>query len=150
MEKPSRVPVVISIMALIFAPLGLLVSLGMYSGDEVWDETPLLLGAVAVAVVESAAAIATLTGRAAGRRLFVIYGVLALALTAADLYYLYAMPAPEYGKNASGLLEAGGDAIGAVFHFLFAVCAAAWTIVVLALMASSRFRSSRELGLLPA
>jgi hypothetical protein len=153
MTKPTRAPIVLSIIALVFAPLGFLVSYGMYSPDEVWNEMPLLAGAIAVAVAEVAAAIATLRGHATlGRRLFMTYGVLALALGAVDLFYLFAMPAPEYAKNASGLVAAGGDAIGSVFHFLFTVGAAAWTIVVITLTAATvrRQTRSRELGLLSA
>ena len=151
MNKPSRAPIVLSIIALVFAPIGLLISIGMYTGSSVWNETPLLVGACAVALAEAGAAIATLTGRAFhGRRLFLVYGVLGLALTGGDLFYMLAMPSPEYARNASGLIDAGGDLIGGLFHLGYAIGSAVWTIVVIALTATTRQTTSRELGLLPA
>jgi hypothetical protein len=144
MQTLRRSQLVISIMALIFAPLGFLVSWGMYSGDSVWSETPLFVAAIAVALLEVSAAIATLSRKPQGRALFLCYGVVAIALVIGDGVYVFFEPAPYEAQTGnlaiSTMVHAGASLLAVLFHLAFSIASLAWAITVTALAGSWRKR----------
>jgi len=139
-RKSARV---VSIIALVFAPLGFLISFAMYTRDTPLDRTPLLVGAAVVALLEIGGAIATLLRRAIGPRLLLGYGVLAIVHVIADGVYLVAMPARHEAGIASEAISTLSGAIGVLFHLAFSVASFAWPIVVLVLAA--RWRPKAEM-----
>jgi hypothetical protein len=136
MYPTRRSPKVISIIALAFAPMGLLISYLMYTtGNPAWSETPLLVGAIVVAALEVAAAVATLNGNRLGPRLFLVYGIAALALVIADGTYLFAMPAPPDNHHGMGgfFIDLFAGLLGIIFHFIFLVLSTAWPVVAMSI-----------------
>lgn len=125
----------VSIIALVFAPIAMLISYAIYTRDLPIDRTPLLIGAVVIGALEIAAAIATLMQRPSGPRLFMAYAVLALIHVIADGWYLVVMPARESRGMASQVIDAFVGGFGVLVHLAWSCAAAAWSIVVLVLAA---------------
>jgi hypothetical protein len=140
MYPTRRSPKVISIIALAFAPMGLFVSYLMYTtGNPAWSETPLLVGAIVVAALEVAAAIATLSGNRLGARLFWAYGLAAIALVFADGAYWVAAPAPpEHHGMAGFFVDLFAGLIGLIFHLIFLILSTAWPVVAMSIAGWSR------------
>ncbi len=139
MTKPTnpsrgRGPRAIAIIALVFAPLALAISCSIYVRDTPIDRTPLLFGAIAVAILEIAAAVTTLMQKPIGPRLFVIYGVAALLFVIVDgvmLWQLATLPTPESHSFANDFGHAAGSVIAFLFHAAWLVAAMAWPIAAM-------------------
>ncbi len=137
--KPSRGrgPRAIAIIALVFAPIALLLSASIYTRDTPIDRTPLLIGAGIVGALEIAAAVLTLLKKPLGPRLFVVYGVAALLFVIVDgvmFWQLITYPEPETHRDlVSGLGHAAVGLLGILFHFAWAVASMAWPIAAMVL-----------------
>jgi hypothetical protein len=143
MYPTRRSPKVISIIALAFAPMGLLISYLMYTtGHPAWSETPLLVGAIAVAGLEVAAAVATLGGKPLGSRLFLVYGLAAIVLVFADATYWIAAPAgPEHHGPGGFLVDLFTGLLGLIFHLIFTILSTAWPVVAMSIAGWSHKRA---------
>jgi len=143
MHPTRRSPKVISIIALAFAPMGLMISYLMYTtGTPAWSETPLLAGAIAVAALEVAAAIATLNGNRLGPRLFLVYGLAAVALVFADGAYWFAAPAPPEHHGMGGfVVDLFTGLLGLIFHLIFLILSTAWPVVAMSIAGWSHKRA---------
>jgi hypothetical protein len=145
--KPSRGrgPRAIAIIALIFAPLALSLSFSLYLRDTPIDRSPLLIGALAVFVLEIAAAMTTLLKKPIGARLFLIYGVAALLFVIVDgamLWQLATYPEPEVHRGmASDLTHSVGTLLGLLFHSVWLVCSLAWPIAAMTIAGRWRVRA---------
>ncbi len=92
-----------------------------------------------IALLEIGAAQQRRHSRSIGPRLFLGYGVLAIAHVLADVAYLVSMPSVYAHGMASEVTSALAGVIG-VFHLAFSLGSFAWAIVVLVLAARWRHR----------
>ena len=134
--KPSRGrgPRAIAIIALVFAPIAMLLSASIYLRDTPIDRTPLLFGAIAVGVLEIAAAVTTLMKKPIGPQLFLVYGVAALLFVIVDsaMFWQIATHEPEIHRGiAIELTYAVVSVVGLLFHAAWIVGALAWPIAAM-------------------